>query len=91
MLRQVYAVCSPTAATRPESRPAARVAPVLPGDLLARARELDTEHRAATGKPISRDSLRDQMRIGRDRAGAIIALVRAEVAAEGESDQLRAA
>ena len=91
MLRQVYAVCSPTAATRPESRPATRVAPALPGDLLARARELDAEHRAATGKPISRDSLRDQMRIGRDRAGAVIALVRAEVAAEGESGRLRAA
>ena len=90
MLRQVYAVCSPTAATQAESRPATRMAPALSGDLLARARELDAEHRAATGKPISRDSLRDQMRIGRDRAGAIIALVRAEVA-ECESGQLRVA
>jgi hypothetical protein len=91
---------SPTAATRSESRPATSVAPApsgdllaraREGDLLARARELDAEHRAATGKPISRDSLRDQMRIGRDRAGAIIALVRAEVAADGESGQLPAA
>jgi hypothetical protein len=87
MLRQIYAVCSSTAATGAESRPATRVAPTLSLDLLARAREIDAEHRAATGKPISRDSLRDQMRIGRDRAGAIIAVVRAE----GESGQLRVA
>ena len=91
MLRQIFAVCSPTAGTQPKMRPPAGLAQPLSDDLLARARGLDTEHRAATGKPISRDSLRDQMRIGRDRAGAIIALVRAEVAAEGESDQLRAA
>lgn len=65
--------------------------PVLPGDLIVRARELDAKHRAATGRPISRDALRDQLRIGRDRAGAIIAVVRAEAAAEVKSRQLRAA
>jgi len=91
MLRQIYAVCSPVAPTRPEPRAATGLTPILPGDLLARARELDAEHRAATGRPISRDILRDQMRIGRDRAGAIVAVVRAEVAAEVKSDQLRAA
>jgi hypothetical protein len=63
-----------------------------PRDLLARARELDAEHRAATdGRPISRDTLRARMRIGRDRAGAIVAVVRAEAAAEVKSGQLRAA
>ena len=91
MLRQIYAVCSTTAPTQPEPRAATGVTPILPGDLLDRARELDAEHRAATGRPISRDTLRDQMRIGRDRAGAIVAVVRAEAAAKVESDQLRAA
>jgi hypothetical protein len=54
---------------------------VLPPALLARTRELDAEHRAATGRPISRDNLRAQLRIGRDRASALVATVRAEVAA----------
>jgi hypothetical protein len=80
MLRQIYATCSSTTATRPERRPATALAPTLPRDLLARARELDAEHRGATGRPISRDTLRDHMRIGRDRASAIVAIVRAEVA-----------
>jgi hypothetical protein len=91
MLRQIYAVCSPTAPAQPEPRAATSLTPILPRDLLARARELDAEHRAATGRPISRDTLRDQMRIGRDRAGAIVAVVRAEAAAEVKSDRLRAA
>jgi hypothetical protein len=86
MLRQIYAVCSATTPTQSEPRAASGLIPVLPTDLLARARGLDAEHRAATGRPISRDMLRDQMRIGRDRAGAIVAVVRAEVA----SGQLRA-
>jgi len=92
MLRQIYAVCTPAAPAQPEPRAATDLTPVLPTDLLARARELDAKHRAATGKPISRDTLRDQMRIGRDRAGAIIAVIRTEVAtAEAESRRLRAA
>jgi hypothetical protein len=33
-------------------------APVFPGELVARARELDTQHRELTGRPISRDTLR---------------------------------
>jgi hypothetical protein len=64
---------------------------MLPGGLLVRARELDAGHRAATGRPISRDTLRDQLRIGRDRAGAIVAVVRAEAAAGVKPGQLRAA
>jgi len=91
MLRQVYAVCSPTAAARPEPRLATRLTPSVPSDLVARARELDAEHREATGRPISRDTLREQMRIGRDRASAIVAVVRAERAAEVKPGQLRAA
>ena len=91
MLRQIYAVCLANAPTQPECRAATGLTPILPGELLARARELDAEHRAATGRPISRDTLRDQMRIGRDRAGAIVAVVRTEAAARVEADQLRAA
>lgn len=91
MLRQIYAVCSPPADARPEHRSLARLVPVFPSDLLAQARELDAEHRAATGRPISRDTLRAQMRIGRDRAGAMVAVVRAEATAKVESGQLRAA
>ncbi len=91
MLRQISAVCSATAPAQPEPRAATGPTPILPRDLLVRARELDAEHRAATGRPISRDTLRAQMRIGRDRASAIVAAVRAEAAAEVKSDQLRAA
>jgi hypothetical protein len=93
MLRQIYAVCSANAPIQQEGRTVADLTPIVPGDLLTRARELDAEHRAATGRPMSRDTLRNQMRIGRDRAGAIVAVVRAEVAAEVEvkSAQLRAA
>jgi hypothetical protein len=79
------------AMARPQPRLVTSLTPAVPGDLIARARELDAEHRAATGRAISRDTLRDQMRIGRDRAGAIVAVVRAEAAAEVESGQLRAA
>ena len=70
MLRQIHAVCAP--ATPEQPQPTARYAqpPVLPARLLARTRELDAEHRAATGRPISRDTLRARLCIGRDRAGA---------------------
>lgn len=91
MLRRIYAVCSPTAPARTELRSASEVIPILPCDLLVRARELDTVHRAATGRPISRDTLRDQLRIRRDRAGVIVAVVRAEAAAEVKPGRLRAA
>ncbi len=80
LLRQVYAVCSPIA-EQPQAASAIVQPPVLPGALLTRARELDARHRAATGRPISRDTLRGQLRIGRDRASALVAAVRAEAAA----------
>ena len=90
LLRQIHAVCPPAAAPsrgateRPQARPPRpRGPPVLPAGLLARTRELDAEHRAATGRPISRDNLRAQLRIGRDRASALVAAVRAEAAAAG--------
>jgi hypothetical protein len=83
MLRQVYAVCSVTTPARPEPQPAPWVPPAVPVALLAQARTLDAGHRAATGRPISRDALRAQMRIGRDRASALIAAVRADPAVTG--------
>jgi hypothetical protein len=81
MLRQIHAVCPPS--SRPQQPPAkpAPEPPALPAGLLARTRELDAEHRAATGRPISRDTLRARLRIGRDRAGALVAAVREEAAA----------
>ena len=55
--------------------------PTGPSGLLARARDLDAEHRAETGRPISRDTLCARLRIGRDKASALVAAVRAEAAA----------
>ena len=92
MLRQIHAV-RPAAGSAGEQKgenenrdlkqatPAVARPPVLPPALLARTRKLDAEHRATTGRPISRDNLRAQLRIGRDRASALVAAVRAEIAA----------
>jgi hypothetical protein len=80
MLRQIHGACPPAAPQQPHPKPqatGARLA-VLPPGLLARTRELDAAHRTATGKPISRDKLRAQLRIGRDRAAALVTAVRAE-------------
>jgi hypothetical protein len=68
LLRQVYAVRS--------TAPQPALEPVPDVELLARARQLDAEHRAVTGRPISRDTLRAQLRIGRDRAAALVATIR---------------
>jgi hypothetical protein len=81
MLRQIHAVSPPAAAKQPQVLPAPAEPVVLPARLLARTRELDAEHRSATGRPISRDNLRAQLRIGRDRASALVAAVRAEATA----------
>ena len=94
MLRQIHAVCSPAATRKPETRQDSKRVPaplVLPARLLARTRELDAEHRAATGRPISRDALRAQLRIGRDRASALVAAVRAEAAGAGPTTLRQAA
>jgi len=83
LLRQIHAVCPPAAPRQPPAyrQPeAAAEPPALPAGLLARTRELDFEHRVATGRPISRDALRARLRIGRDRASALVAAVRAEAA-----------
>jgi hypothetical protein len=88
MLRQIHAVCPPATPRQPEARPDPEPL-VLPARLLARTRELDSEHRAATGRPISRDTLRTQLRIGRDRASALVAAVRAEAAAGAGPKVLR--
>ena len=80
MLRQIHGACPPAAPQQPHPKAQAtreRLA-VLPPGLLARTRELDAAHRTATGKPISRDKLRAQLRIGRDRATALVTAVRAE-------------
>ena len=92
LLRQIYVVRSPVP-EQPAAHPSIVQSPVLPGALLARARDLDAAHRAATGRPISRDTLRGQLRIGRDRASALIAAIRAEAAAAAtaNSGPLRAA
>jgi hypothetical protein len=91
LLRQIYAACPP-APHQPQAPPATGLPPVIPAALLARARDLDAQHRAATGRPISRDTLREQLRIGRDRASALIAAVRAEAAAaDATSRPLQAA
>jgi hypothetical protein len=88
MLRQVYAICSAATPAKPEPQPqpAPWVLPAVPIALLAQARQLDADHRAATGRPISRDALRARLRIGRDRASALIATIRAEAAAVPEAD-----
>jgi hypothetical protein len=81
MLRQIHAVTPPAPRQPPQpEKPPAR--PPLPAALLARARELDARHRDATGRPISRDNLRAALRIGRDKAGALTAAVRAEPQAQ---------
>jgi hypothetical protein len=85
MLRQIHAACPPlTAQPGVQHQPQAAPRPVavaIPVRLLDRARELDAEHRATTGRPISRDNLRAQLRIARDSASALVAAVRAEAAA----------
>ena len=97
LLREINAVCAPAArelaATEgPQARSATAARPVvIPAGLLARTRELDAEHREATGRPISRDSLRERLEIGRDRASALVAAVRAEAAARTRAATLQQA
>ena len=67
LLREINAVRSSVASEptteQPQAGPAATARPVvIPAGLLARTRELDAEHRAATGRPISRDTLRARLR-----------------------------
>ena len=86
LLRQIHAVCPVTqppqakVERQPESAKASKPI-VLPEGLVARARELDAKHCAETGRHISRDALRARLRIGRDKASALVAAVRTEAAA----------
>jgi hypothetical protein len=93
MLRQIHAVCPPAAPRQPQPRhqeTTARPADLPPG-LITRTRELDAAHRAATGRPISRDKLRAQLKIGRDRASALVAAIRAEAQQGSEERALQPA
>ncbi|HET9080633.1 MAG TPA: hypothetical protein VFO01_08955 [Trebonia sp.] len=90
MLRQVHAACPP-APRHFQPRPTVARLPVLPPALLAQARELDAAHRAATGRPVSRDNFRAQLRIGRDRASALVAAVRQEAPQGSEERALQPA
>jgi len=90
LLRQIHAVCPPAAPPQPQAAPRP-AQPVLPARLLASTRALDAEHRAETGRPISRDTLRARLKIGRDRASALIAAVRAETAAGSAPSTLQQA
>jgi hypothetical protein len=91
MLRQVHAAYPPAATRWPQPQHAeTRLAVATPG-LLAQTRELDAAHRAATGRPISRDRLRAQLRIGRDRASALVTAVRNEAQQRPEERALQPA
>jgi hypothetical protein len=97
MLRQLHAISSLSESPQPvggllrQAAPTPTQAAALPTGLLARTRELDAEHRAETGRPISRDVLRAHLRIGRDRAGDLVSTVRAEAAARAVPTQAQAA
>jgi hypothetical protein len=48
----------------------------LPAELVARARQLDAEHRAATGRGITRDQLRAKLQVSNARAGHLLRHIR---------------
>lgn len=50
----------------------------LAGELLARARQEDADHRVAHQRPISAETLRKRLQIGAARSRQLVALVRAE-------------
>lgn len=50
----------------------------VPEGLVARACQLDTEHRQATGRPISRDRLRAALKVSNAVAGDVLRQVRAQ-------------
>lgn len=51
---------------------------VLPPALVQRARRADAAHRKATGKPITRDGLRTELRVSNAVAGQLVRRVRAK-------------
>jgi len=78
-------------ATPPADPPTSNDVPALRSEvadesLLIRARELDNAHRRTNGRPISRDRLRSELHIARDRAGELCQLLRAEAAAAAAAE-----
>lgn len=61
-----------------------------PEELLAMARTLNAEHMMKTGRPISRDNLRAELCIGRDRATSIVKTLRAEQSRRAVAEVQRA-
>jgi hypothetical protein len=87
LLRELYAVTEVvpypeqepwTEEDTPASKPRALAPVTLPAGLIERARRLDTEHRKAHGRPISRDKLKVALAISTDRATALVSMIRAE-------------
>jgi len=71
----------------PQRRQAASATPSRPryggqDVLLAAARAADSSYRAVHGRPISRDELRRELRIGGERATAVLRRLRAEATAD---------
>jgi hypothetical protein len=63
-------------------RPTSAVPRAVPVGLVALARSLDAEHRQANrGRPISRDALKSKLGCSRDRASAIVKILRAKAQA----------
>jgi hypothetical protein len=52
--------------------------PAIPDALVARAKQLDAEHRRLTGRPISRDKLRAELGTSNAVAGAALRIVRTQ-------------
>jgi hypothetical protein len=76
LLRQLHTLRRPAAISHATSGET-----LSPSDaLMDRAHRLDARHRAETGRPISRDRLRAELRIGRDRASELVAVIRTEAA-----------
>lgn len=85
---------SPTTKDDHEERPAAQRllsqyrSHTFAGELLARARQEDADHRAAHQRPISADTLRKRLRIGAKRSRQLVALVRSEVMSKAGTDHV---
>lgn len=50
--------------------------PAVPSELVARARQLDAEHRQAHGRPITRDKLRAGLKVSNAVAGEVLRQIR---------------
>jgi hypothetical protein len=50
----------------------------VPAELVAKARQLDAEHREATGRGITRDKLRARLKVSNGVAGEVLRVVRSQ-------------